>query len=291
MQMKLQKNTLRFSSPFTSKKDGAIVVAGTLGFIGCIGLSLFAIKALGRPADFRNAMKLTGKGKPKPSNLNSPAKNRVADGNDIVDNSGSRHSLEFYTKGVRESMFSAPQPPPPEKPKPIPVVPPPPPPKIVVPIIVPVEINPFADWVYTGTVTIGETKMALIENSKTREGHYLKLGEMFQGAQVSQVTDQMVSFMAGPKPYLLAKSDNVNLVPLDRNAGAPITPTGQPGQPAPPPAIASPAFNTVMPVGMPMGLNFGGGSPPPEMLQMMREKAIQAQMPAGAVLSESVIIR
>ena len=292
MQMKLQKNTLRFSSPFTSKTGGAIVVAGTLGFIGCIGLSLFAIKALGRPADFRNAMKLTGKGKPKPSNLNSPAKNRGAEGNDVVENSGSRHSLEFYTKGVRESMFSAPQPPPPEKPKPIPVVPPPPPPKIVVPIIVPVEINPFADWIYTGTVTIGEMKMALIENSKTREGHYLKLGEMFQGAQVSQVTDQMVSFMAGPKPYLLAKSDNVNLVPLDRNAGAPITPTGQPGQPAAPAPTNIPLVpNAGMPVGMPMGLNFGGGSPPPEMLQMMRERVIQAQMPAGAVLSESVIIR
>ncbi len=285
--MKIQQNSRRFSNPFTSKTGRGIVVAGTLGFIGCIGLSLFAIKALGRPADFRDAMKLTGKGKPKPSNPSSPAKNRGSEGKDIVENAGSRHSLEFYTKGVRESMFSAPQPPPPEKPKPIPAVPPPPPPKIVVPVIVPVEINPFADWVYTGTVTIGEMKMALIENSKTREGHYLKLGEMFQGAQVSQVTDQMVSFMAGPKPYLLAKSDNFNLVPLDRNAGAPITPTGQPGQPAsPPPTNAPPMLNTGIPVGMPMGMNFGGGAPPPEIIQMMKARAMQAQLPAGAIMSE-----
>lgn len=292
MQMKIQQNSSRFSSPFTSKTGRAIVIAGTLGFIGCIGLSLFAIKALGRPADFRAAMKLTGKGKPKPSNPNSPAKNRGLEGKDIVENTGSRHSLEFYTKGVRESMFSAPQPAPPEKPKSIPVVPPPPPPKIVVPVIVPVEVNPFADWVYTGTVTIGETKMVLIENSKTREGHYLKLGEMFQGAQVSQVTDQTVSFLAGSKLYLLAKSDNVNLVPLDRNAGAPITSTGQSGQPAPTTQTnAPPMFNTNMPVGMPTGLNFGGGSAPPEIIQMMKERAMQAQLPGGAVMSEAVILK
>lgn len=291
MQMKLQQNSRRIPISITSKTGRAIVVAAGLGFIGCSVLSLFSIKALGRPADFRDAMKLTGEGTPKPSNSNSPAKNRVADWNDIVEYAGSRHSLEFYTKGVRETMFSAPQPPPPEKPKPIPVVPLPPPPKIVVPVIVPVEINPFTDWVYTGTVTIGETKMALIENSKTREGHYLKLGEIFQGAQVSQVTDQMVSFMAGPKPYLLAKSDNVNLVPLDRNAGAPITPTGQPAPP--PPANAPPVPNTGTTIGMPMGLNFGGGSPPPEVMKMMmeREMSNQSILPSGAVMSDVKIIK
>ena len=286
MQMKTTKNSKPFSILSISKTNKTILVAGIFGVIGCVGISLFANRALGRPVDFRDAMKLTDKGKPKTGTHSQQPGDSVA-----VENSGSRHSLEFYTKGVRETMFSAPQPPPPEKPKPVPVVPAPPPPKIVVPIIVPVEINPFADWVYTGTVTIGAVKMALIENTKTREGHYLKQGETFQGAQVAQVTDQMVSFTAGVKPYLLAKSDNINLVPLDRNAGAPITTTGQPAPP--PPANAPPVLNTGMPVGMPMGLNFGNGAPSPEIMKMMMENraSIQSVLPAGAVMSETVILK
>ena len=86
--------------------------------------------------------------------------------------------------------------------------------------------------------------MALIENAKTKEGRYLKQGEEFQGAQVSQVTDQMVTMTAGTKPYLLAKSDNINIVPLDKSAPY-LSGGAQPGQPVPPPGGA-PASQAVV---------------------------------------------
>ncbi len=233
----LRMNSDTAKKPFMNdnklKIAGASIAALAIGSIGALSFSLFANRAQGRPADLGKAMNSAGKGKPKPANPNSTAKNRNADGADIVENAGARRSLDFYTKGVRGSLFSAPQPPPAPKPRAVVVKPLPPPPRIVVPEVKPVEINPFADWSYTGTVTVGETKMALIENAKTKEGRYLKQGEEFQGAQVSQVTDQMVTMTAGTKPYLLAKSDNINIVPLDKSAA--YLGGAQPGQPVPPP--------------------------------------------------------
>ena len=165
---------------------GASIIAVALGSIGVFSFSLFANRAQGRPADARDEKKNSVNGKPKTSVSDKTAKNHSGLGADTVENAGSRRSLDFYTKGVRGTLFSAPQPPPVAKPKAIIVKPLPPPPRIIVPEVKPVEINPFADWSYTGTVTVGETKMALIENSKTKEGRYLKQGEEFQGASSSR---------------------------------------------------------------------------------------------------------
>lgn len=240
---KSDQKKLRMHSDATKKPDrnnnklriaGASITALAVGSIGALSFSLFANRAQGRPADARDDKKISVKGKPKTSVSDKTVKNRSKDGADIVENAGSRRSLDFYAKGVRGTLFSAPQPPPIAKPRAVVVKPVPPPPRIIVPEVKPVEVNPFADWSYTGTVTVGETKMALIENSKTREGRYLKQGEEFQGAQVSQVTDQMVTMTAGTKPYLLAKSDNINIVPLDKSAPY-LSGGAQPGQPVPPP--------------------------------------------------------
>lgn len=181
-------------------------------------------------------------------------------GQTVVDSSA-RRPIDFYTRNVRDTMFSAPQPPAPPKPKPLP---PPPAPKPAPPVHVPVvEINPFEDWAYTGTVKMGDQMMALLENTKTKEGQYLHSGDSFMGAQVSQITDQMVTLTAGGKPHLLAKSDTITLTPLDKSAaylgnggGAPGgPPPGMPGQPP-------------MPGGMPPGMT------PPGMVTLPNGRAL-----------------
>jgi|SRR5579872_1300129 len=128
----------------------------------------------------------------------------------------SRPSLDFYTKGVRGSLFTAPQPPAPKtaavatKKLPTPKVP-------VFPV------NPFADWTYSGTVTSGDKKMALLENRYTKEGRYVQVGENFGPGlgTVKAVTDQMVTVVStlDKKPHMLAKSDTVNVTPLVASAG------------------------------------------------------------------------
>ena len=240
-------------------------------FGGILVIGLVSILALPNRAEFRKMSKdnrAVGDVKKE-----KKAKTPIVSASDTASaDTGSRRSLDFYAKGVRSSLFSAPQPPPPAKPKPIPVQPAPKPKPIYIPPVVPVEINPFADWSYTGTVTMGETKMALVENTKTKEGQYLKQGENFLGAQVSQVTDQMVSFMAGSKPYLLAKSDNVNVVQLDRSA--PYLNGGQPGAPGQP-----------QPGGAPPTGAQPGAPPPPD------TSGAKVVLPNGAVLSGRNAIR
>ena len=226
----------------------------------CVGVGALFLAA---SPDYAEHLKFGG-GKPSPK----PGKNKKGDnkpgGEDgataskgLSQEEGSRRSLDFYAKRVRPSMFSSPQaappkvivvstPPPAPEPKPIPAPPP----------FVP-EVIPFADWAYTGYVTMGEAKMALIENTKTKEGRYLKVGESFLGAEVSQLTNQMISFTSGVKPYALAKSDNINVVQLDRSAaylgGSP--PPVQPGAPGQP-------VNVGFPAQMPPGF-----SPPPTPIQ------------------------
>jgi hypothetical protein len=120
-------------------------------------------------------------------------------------------------------MFSAPQPP---APKPPPIVKEKPAPPVYVP-----PINPFAEWSYNATVSMGDDKMALLENTRTKEGHWVQVGDKFlQLAEVGSITDQMVTLKTGAKPTLLAKSDTINVVPLDKSAAF-MTGQGQPQQP------------------------------------------------------------
>lgn len=125
-----------------------------------------------------------------------------------------RPSLDYYTKGVRGSLFSAPSPP---KPKEASV---PKQAKVTLPKVPPVFVNPFADWTYAGSVTSGDQKMALLENRITKEGLYVREGQSFMGlAQVKSVKDQMVTLVSAGKPTILAKSDEMNTTPLTASAG------------------------------------------------------------------------
>lgn len=128
-----------------------------------------------------------------------------------------RHPLTFYTPAIRGGLFSEPQSPAPRLPK---VEPAPPKPVVTTPTpVAPVEpLNPFADWSYTGTITMGDQRMALLENTKTKEGQYLTAGQTFLGAQVESITDQMITLRSAEKPYMLAKSDTITVTPLDRSA-------------------------------------------------------------------------
>lgn len=136
-----------------------------------------------------------------------------------VSGADDRQSLDFYTSNVRDGMFSAPQPPR-AKPTPPPVlVKPPKPLKPLPPFqIFVAPINPFADWSYTGTVHMGDITMALLENTKTKEGQYVKSGDKFMGAEVQSINDQMVTLTNGGKPSMLAKADTMIITPLSQNA-------------------------------------------------------------------------
>ena len=123
-----------------------------------------------------------------------------------------RPSLDFYTHGVRDSMFSAPQPP---KVKEAPASKQA---RVIVPKVNPAFINPFADWSYAGTVTAGDKKMALLENRMSKEGQYVTPGKKFMGAEVKTVTDQMVTVVSAGKPYTFAKSDEIDVTPLSASA-------------------------------------------------------------------------
>ncbi len=185
-----------------------------------------------------------------------------------TDDSG-RRPLEFYTGGVRGNMFSPPQPPKPFVKKPV-VVKVTPPKKVELPQVPVVEINPFQDWAYTGVITMGESRMALLENTKTKEGQYVKPGETFLGSQVSTITDQGITFATGKKSQMIAKSDTINVTPLSANA--PFLQGGGGGQPQPGQPMPA-GMPPGMPQGMPTQMNIPGAVVLPNGRSMSPEQA------------------
>jgi len=93
----------------------------------------------------------------------------------------------------------------------------PPPTTVVDP---PPVIDPFAQVVYTGTVTIGEEKQALLENQRTKEGWYLHQGDPFMGAKIVRIDDNAITLNVHGQMRRIPKSNVYNLVPLDFQAGA-----------------------------------------------------------------------
>ena len=210
-----------------SGKSPVYRIAALIGFCGAVGASLLLPKA-------NHAQNLPA---PLTENHSGPTVDPAT-----TPGANHRRSLDFYVHGVRGSLFSPPVPPAPKvaaiRPiKSVQIVKVAPPKPIAVPVV---EINPFADWAYKGTVHLGDDTMVLLENTKTNEGQYLRVGDMFIGAQVSAITDQQVSLVASGKPTLLAKSDAMNVLPLDKSAdflkGGQQNPGGpQNGNPGGPP--------------------------------------------------------
>ena len=149
-----------------------------------------------------------------------------------------RQSLTYYHQVIAGGLFHAPQPPLPRR------QPPDPPARKKTPPLPPTPAtpnNPYADWVYAGAVKRGSRILALLENTRSKEGQYVVAGDPFQDAQVESVTEQRVTLKAAGKRYTIPKSEAVSAISLDKNAPYLANNAGgQPGAPPPPPAPGAP---------------------------------------------------
>ncbi len=50
------------------------------------------------------------------------------------------------------------------------------------------------NWIYTGMAEVDGVSMALMENTVTQEGAFVKLGERWQGATVRRITPESITF-------------------------------------------------------------------------------------------------
>lgn len=132
--------------------------------------------------------------------------NRKVDAPPRID-TDTRPPLSYYLQAIRPDLFhytmvadKAPAPP------------------SMKPVLPPAPVNPFADWVYVGTVLVRGQTYALVQNNQTKEGQYLKVGDLFLGDQVASISDQMLTLKAGGKSEILPKNQNYTLVPLDKSA-------------------------------------------------------------------------
>lgn len=123
--------------------------------------------------------------------------------------------LSFYTSGIRSDLFTVNEaaaiamPKKKEAAKPV----------VQIADIQPVPPpNPLADYVYTGTVTANGQRYALLENSKTREGHFLAVGDSLLGGTVGDITDRGLTVNIAGAPQMMAKTDNYKLTPFDKSA-------------------------------------------------------------------------
>lgn len=130
------------------------------------------------------------------------------------------------------SMFARPLPP---EPKPAPPAPPAPPPPAPQPP--PPPPDPLAGYVYTGTVTVGGIRLALLENKQMKTGQYVQIGDNFLGGRVAQIESGQITLQMNGANRMVPKSLAVNLVPLDKSAaflgGGPNGPGGPGGMPNP----------------------------------------------------------
>ena len=122
--------------------------------------------------------------------------------------STARRGVEFYTGDVRASMFSEPVAPAPPEPRSIAAVKP----------VRPAPIDPFADWNYTGTATIGDDKIAILENVDTHDGVLLHVGDKFLGTKVSDISGSLLTFGKGATSKSLFVSMNTSYIPLSASA-------------------------------------------------------------------------
>ncbi len=168
-----------------------------------------------------------------------------------------RKPLEYYIGSVREDLFAPPAPPAAapkvEAPKVEPVAPP----------VAPAPVNPFVDFAYTGSIQMGDETVALIENAKTKEGMFLKVGDALVGGTITRITDREVEVSVAGRAERLQKNEDYKLVSLDKDAPFRTQQPGQPGQPGGPVPGMMPGFPGMpgMPGGMPglPGMGMGGG--------------------------------
>jgi hypothetical protein len=133
----------------------------------------------------------------------------------------------------------------------------------VAPPVAPAPVNPFVDFAYTGSIQMGDETVALIENAKTKEGMFLKVGDALVGGTITRITDREVEVSVAGRAERLQKNEDYKLVSLDKDAPFRTQQPGQPGQPGGPVPGMMPGFPGMpgMPGGMPglPGMGMGGG--------------------------------
>lgn len=137
-------------------------------------------------------------------------------------------------------------------------------PPVAAPPKAPEAPDPLKDWVYSGTVAIGDDVYAVLENKSTKQGRYLKLGENLEGATIESIAQDQLSVTLNGVPRTLAKSTAFGATPLSAGGGGgtPPAPGGAPGQPGgPPPGVSMPPG--VRPPGAPAGVSPGRPGPVP----------------------------
>lgn len=191
-----------FQSGERSSQKFSWTVVGIVG--GALILSIVALRSA--PAYMQHNRQIL-QVKQSTSQSNAILVEDVNTNSDNVASKALQPPLDFYLKTLRGTLFSPPTPPaPPTQPLPAPQP------------VAPMPINPFADWAYTGTVHVGDETIALIENSKTGEGKYVRTGDSFLGAQVQSVSDEVVMLKLGVKPIVLSRSNSIVITPLDKSA-------------------------------------------------------------------------
>ena len=166
---------------------------------------------------------------------------KAAPQNASVEWTPGRKQLDYYSGGIASQLFGVPSEPKPPPAKPLPLPPPP----------MPEAPDPFSDFVYSGTVSLNGQTLALLENRKTKAGHFLGVGQPFLGGKVASLNDRQVVIDLGTTTRALAKTDDFKMVSLDRNApfmGSGGQPGGPGGAPGPPSGGSG---------GMPGGINMG----------------------------------
>ena len=140
-------------------------------------------------------------------------------GSTAEDEDGRRDRAAFSLPDIRDTLFSEPQPPPappaavvaPPKPFVRRETPPPPPPLV----------DPFTEWSYTGTATVGDSVVGILENARTKDSQLVHVGDSFMGAQVVGISKQVLTLQSPNGSVTLAKSQNMNVVPLSKSAPIP----------------------------------------------------------------------
>jgi len=248
-----------------------------LGILAGTALLAAAIFAQTRPRT--NGTQAAGNGVRRSTALRPPTEVKPAQ----------RRPLSYYLSGVRNDMFGAIQAPQPAVAQPQPRLPEPPP-------AAPEVIDPFADYAYTGTIMMGDQALALIENAKTKEGMYVKVGDQFLGGTVTEVTEKGITVSVAGTPRTLYKTEEFKLTPLDKDAPyRTAQPGGMPGMPGVPGMPGAPGTPGMGPGGMGMGFPGMGALPPdvqqrfqqrfqgmtPEQLQEMRNRWMNRSFEGG----------
>lgn len=84
--------------------------------------------------------------------------------------------------------------------------------------------DPFANLVYSGHVEFGKEVSALIEDSATHEGIWLRVGESLRGYTITELDGQHIALQNGQQFYTLPISPVINLVPLAQEASTTVLP-------------------------------------------------------------------